>query len=168
MIGGGDWGEDRLLHDVMHAALSGETIAIRNPEAVRPWQHVLNPLSGYLELAQALVADPRFQGAWNFGPGPDDMHTVRWIVEGIVDRWQGPVGWELAQGSHPHEADFLALDSGKARTQLGWSPGWDLGQALDATVEWYAGLRDGADMRTLTESQIASFATAARLGSATA
>jgi CDP-glucose 4,6-dehydratase len=162
VIGGGDWGQDRLIPDVMRAALSGEPISIRNPEAVRPWQHVLSPLSGYVELAQALVASPERQGGWNFGPAAQDVRPVRWIAERIGERWDGELRWELDAGPHPHEARHLALDSTKARTQLGWSPAWDLGQTLDSIVDWYAGLRAEADMRALTIGQIDSFIGARR------
>ena len=154
VIGGGDWGEDRLVPDLMHAALSGEPIPIRNPEAVRPWQHVLNPLGGYLELAQRLVETPEAQGGWNFGPAEDDVRTVRWIAERLAERWDGPLEWDLDDGPHPHEAGHLALDSTKAREQLGWRPSLDLGAALDSIVDWYGALRDGADMRAVTLGQI--------------
>jgi len=164
VIGGGDWGEDRLIPDIMRAALTGETIAVRNPEAVRPWQHVLNPLSGYLELAQALVASSEYQGGWNFGPAADDVRPVRWIADRVNERWDGAVRWEVDPGPHAHEAQYLALDSTKARERLGWAPAWELGSALDSIVAWYTALRDGADMRDLTLAQIDSFARANREG----
>jgi len=158
VIGGGDWGEDRLIPDIMEAALSGEVIPIRNPEAIRPWQHVLNPLSGYLVLAQALLASPERQGGWNFGPAAGDARPVRWIADWLGERWKGDLRWEIDPGPHPHEARYLALDSTKAREQLGWAPTWDLAAALEATVAWYTALRDGADMRATTLAQIHSFA----------
>lgn len=158
VIGGGDWGEDRLVPDLMRAALSGEAIPIRNPEAVRPWQHVLNPLGGYLELAQRLVETPDAQGGWNFGPAADDVRTVRWIAERLAERWDGPLRWELDDGPHPHEAGHLALDSTKARERLGWRPAIDLGGALDSIVDWYRALRDGEDMRAVTLGQIGTIA----------
>lgn len=158
VIGGGDWGEDRLIPDVMRGALAGEPIPIRNPEAIRPWQHVLSPLSGYLELAQALAASPDVQGGWNFGPAFSDARPVKWITERIGDRWDDGLRWEIHPGPHPHEAHHLTLDSTKAREQLGWTPTWDLGQALDAIVQWYMALRDGADLRAVTLGQIDSFA----------
>ena len=158
VIGGGDWGEDRLIPDLMRAALSGAAIPIRNPEAVRPWQHVLNPLSGYLELAQALVESPESQGGWNFGPRPDDVQPVRWIAERLGERWDGELRWDVDSGPHPHEAHYLALDSTKARERLGWAPAWNLGEALDSIVAWYTALRDGGDMRALTLAQIEAFA----------
>jgi CDP-glucose 4,6-dehydratase len=158
VIGGGDWGEDRLIPDLMRAALSGEAIPIRNPTAVRPWQHVLNPLSGYLELAQALLTSPELQGGWNFGPADDDVRPVSWIAERLGEQWVGELRWDVDPGPHPHEAHYLALDSTKAREQLGWAPAWDLQAALDSIVAWYSALRDGADMRAATLGQIAAFA----------
>jgi CDP-glucose 4,6-dehydratase len=159
VIGGGDWGADRLIPDVMRAALEGTPIAVRNPGAVRPWQHVLNPLAGYLALAQLLHADPRQQGGWNFGPSPDDARPVRWIVERLAELWPGELRWEVDGGSHPAETEFLALDSAKARRRLGWEPAWDLARALAEIVAWYDALRSGADMRRVTLEQIESFAT---------
>ncbi|MBA3328540.1 MAG: CDP-glucose 4,6-dehydratase [Solirubrobacterales bacterium] len=158
VIGGGDWGEDRLIPDIMRAAVTDEVIAIRNPDAVRPWQHVLNPLAGYLRLAQALAADPGQQGGWNFGPAAQDARPVRWIVERVTERWRGELRWAVDPGPHPHEAHHLALDCAKARERLGWEPAWDLGRALDEIVAWYEALRDGADMRAVTLAQIRAFA----------
>ncbi len=157
VIGGGDWGEDRLIPDVMRAALDGEPIPIRNPGAIRPWQHVLSPLSGYLELAQALTRSPAYQGGWNFGPPPEDVRPVRWITERVSERWDGDLRWEIDRGPHPHEAHHLTLDSTKAREELGWKPAWDLGKTLDSIVSWYIALRDGADMRQTTLAQIDSY-----------
>jgi len=158
VIGGGDWGEDRLIPDFMRGALAGEPIAVRNPEAVRPWQHVLNPLSGYLRLAQALHEEPELQGGWNFGPALDDARPVRWIADRVSELWGDELRWELDPGPHPHEAHYLALDSSKAREQLGWQPSWGLDEALTSIVRWYRALRDGADMREVTLGQIRDFA----------
>lgn len=164
VVGGGDWGEDRLIPDIMRAALSGREIPIRNPDAIRPWQHVLNPLSGYLELAQALFDSPDFQGGWNFGPPPDDARPVSWIVDRIDERWDADLRWQVDRGPHPHEAQHLALDSTKAHERLGWAPAWALGPALDSIVAWYMAFRDGRDMREVTLAQIDSFVEA-HLGS---
>jgi CDP-glucose 4,6-dehydratase len=164
VVGGGDWGEDRLIPDIMRAALSRREIPIRNPDAIRPWQHVLNPLSGYLELAQALVDSSDFQGGWNFGPPPDDARPVSWIVDRIDERWDADLPWQVDRGPHPHEAQYLALDSTKAHERLGWAPAWDLGAALDSIVAWYMAFRDGRDMREVTLAQIDSFVEA-HLGS---
>jgi CDP-glucose 4,6-dehydratase len=163
VIGGGDWGEDRLIPDFMRGALAGEAIAVRNPDAVRPWQHVLNPLSGYLRLAEALHGTPEDQGGWNFGPRLDDARSVRWIVDRVSELWGGELRWQLDQGSHPHEAHHLSLDSGKAREHLGWTPTWDLDEALDGIVEWYRALQDGEDMRATTLKQISAFEAASAL-----
>jgi CDP-glucose 4,6-dehydratase len=163
VIGGGDWGEDRLIPDFMRGALAGVPIPVRSPDAVRPWQHVLNPLSGYLLLAEALHATPEHQGAWNFGPALGDARTVRWIADRVSELWPGELRWELDAGPHPHEAHYLALDSGKARAQLGWAPTWDLDEALDGVVSWYRALRDGEDMRAVTLAQITAFEAAGAL-----
>jgi CDP-glucose 4,6-dehydratase len=157
VIGGGDWGEDRLIPDVVRGALDGTPIAVRNPEAVRPWQHVLNPLSGYLRLAEALHGAPGQEGGWNFGPALGDARTVRWIADRLTALWDGELRWEFDPGPHPHEAHFLTLDSSKAREQLGWKPTWDLDKALTEIVAWYRALRDGDDMRAVTLGQIRAF-----------
>lgn len=157
VIGGGDWGEDRLVPDIMRGALGGEPIAIRNPAAIRPWQHVLNPLSGYLVLAQGLWDDPELAGGWNFGPDAGDAQPVRHLVERVTERWPGELQWSIDDGDHPHEAGTLLLDSGKARERLGWAPAWGLDAGLDATVAWYAAFAARADMRELTAEQIRAF-----------
>jgi len=160
VIGGGDWGEDRLIPDVMRAALANDVACIRNPDSVRPWQHVLNPLSGYLQLAQALAESTEYQGGWNFGPAEDDVRTVGAILEGLQARWEGNLRARSDPGPHPHEARMLALDSTKARERLSWTPAWDLDEALDSIVAWYLALRDGDDIREATLGQISSFAAA--------
>jgi CDP-glucose 4,6-dehydratase len=157
VIGGGDWGEDRLLPDLMRAALAGETVPIRNPTAVRPWQHVLNPLSGYLTLAQALWDRAELAGAWNFGPSDEDARPVSWIVDELGERWPGGVRWVPDEGSNPHEAHQLKLDSSRARARLGWRPAWNLDAALDAIVGWYGAYADSRDVREVTLAQIAEF-----------
>jgi len=154
VIGGGDWGEDRLIPDIVRAALSGAPIVIRNPNAVRPWQHVLNPLSGYVQLAQALVDRPQAAGGWNFGPAPDDVKPVSWITDRISALWPGDLSWEIDPAPQPHEAQFLALDSRKAREQLGWTPVCGLDEALESIVAWYTARSAGRDMRAVTLDQI--------------
>jgi CDP-glucose 4,6-dehydratase len=153
VFGGGDFSEDRLLPDVFRAALAGEPIRVRNPEAVRPWQHVLNPLSGYLRLAERACT-----GGWNFGPAEDDARPVRWIVERLDELWDRPLRWEIDPGPHPHEARWLKLDSSLARARLGWAPRWDLAEGLERTVEWHRAHRDGADVREVTLAQVREFA----------
>jgi CDP-glucose 4,6-dehydratase len=157
VIGGGDWGEDRLLPDLMRAALAGETLRVRNPSAIRPWQHVLNPLSGYLVLAQSLWDSPEHARGWNFGPPEQDARSVEWIVRQIATLWPDALAWSVDDGPHPHEARYLKLDSSRARARLGWRPLLGLDDALEATVDWYQRLRDGADMRGVTVGQIESF-----------
>ena len=154
VIGGGDWGEDRLIPDIMRAAAAGTPIAIRRPDAIRPWQHVLEPLSGYVTLAERLWDDHDVAEGWNFGPAPDDAKPVRWIVDRITALWPEDLTWDVDGGPHPHEAGFLALDSGKARDRLGWAPRWDLETALERIVEWHLAHSDGADLRELTLAQI--------------
>jgi CDP-glucose 4,6-dehydratase len=124
---------------------------------VRPWQHVLNPLSGYLALAEALWDAPELAGGWNFGPAEDEARSVRWIVERLAERWPGGLEWTQDGGAHPHEAHHLKIDSSRARGRLGWRPGWGLDDALDRIVDWYAALRAGDDMRAATLAQIAAF-----------
>ncbi len=156
VIGGGDWGEDRLIPDIVRTAVAGEALRLRNPGAIRPWQHVLCPLAGYLLLAQALCESPSFARAWNFGPSSGDARTVEWVVRRISELWPGGVPWERDEGEHPHETALLELDSTRAREQLGWVAPLDLDAGLRATVEWYLAWRAGADAREATLAQIAA------------
>lgn len=158
VIGGGDWGEDRLIPDIIRGALRGERIPIRRPDAVRPWQHVLDPLAGYLVLAQSLAAQDRTVATgFNFGPEPNGAQPVRAVVDGLTARWPEELHWDIDPAPSPHEAAYLALDSGRAWTRLGWAPTWDIAEALDAIVEWFVAYRDGADMRSVSLEQIARF-----------
>ncbi|HTW43295.1 MAG TPA: CDP-glucose 4,6-dehydratase [Solirubrobacteraceae bacterium] len=164
VIGGGDWGADRLIPDLMRAVFDGRAAHVRNPGSIRPWQHVLNPLGGYLALAQALWSSEQFAGGWNFGPADDDARPVRWIAQRIADMWPSQLAW--AEGDEPqrsvaHEARCLRLDSSRARSRLGWRPQWDLERGLEATVAWYRALRAGEDMRAVTDAQIAVYEQAA-------
>jgi CDP-glucose 4,6-dehydratase len=157
VIGGGDWGEDRLVPDIMRAALAGEEVRIRNPNSIRPWQHVLNPLSGYLVLAQAVWEAPENAEGWNFGPPEQDARPVGWLVERLGELWPGELRSSIDEGPNPHEARYLKLDSSRARGRLGWRPLLGLEEALGATVDWYRELRAGADMRAVTTGQIEAF-----------
>jgi CDP-glucose 4,6-dehydratase len=157
VIGGGDWGEDRLIPDVMRAALADAPVHIRNPGATRPWQHVLNPLSGYLALAERLWDDPSAATAWNFGPDEGDARPVGAIVDRLEELWPGGLRRQDDAGEHPHEARYLKVDSSRARARLGWRPRWGLEQALESIVEWYLALRDGDDMRAVSLGQLDAF-----------
>jgi CDP-glucose 4,6-dehydratase len=158
VIGGGDWGEDRLVADAVRAVASGEALRVRNPDAVRPWQHVLNPLSGYLALAQACARSDAAARAWNFGPRAQDEQPVRWVLERLSELWRGALRWEHDGGEHPREAQHLALDSTAAERELGWSPRWDLARGLASVVEWHDAQSRGEDVRALTLRQIELFA----------
>jgi CDP-glucose 4,6-dehydratase len=161
VVGGGDWGEDRLVPDIMRAALAGETVRVRNPNSLRPWQHVLNPLSGYLVLAQALWDSPEHARGWNFGPTDEDARPVGWIVERLTELWPGELSSTLDDGPHPHEARYLKLDSSLARTRLGWRPLVGLDGTLTSIVDWYRALQAGEDVGAVTRGQIESFQYAA-------
>jgi CDP-glucose 4,6-dehydratase len=152
VIGGGDWAPDRLVPDFFRAARAGEPFVVRAPDAVRPWQHVLNPLSGYLLLAERLFEGDDVCAGWNFGPALDDTRPVSWIVERLVSLWPEPVELRVEPDA-AGEAGYLALDSSKAREQLGWAPRWDLEAGLEATVEWHA----AADPEAVTRAQIERF-----------
>ena len=155
VIGGGDWATDRLIPDILRAMLAGETVRIRNPHAIRPWQHVLEPLSGYLLLAQRLYeSGALFADAWNFGPHDDDAKPVSWIVEQLCSRWGTGAHYESAIGDHPHEAHYLKLDISKAKHALGWRPRWDLATALTRIVDWSRIYLSGGDCRQACLHQI--------------
>jgi CDP-glucose 4,6-dehydratase len=158
VIGGGDWGEDRLLADSVRAVEDRRALRIRNPHAVRPWQHVLNPLSGYLGLAQALCSGTDAARAWNFGPGAGDARPVGWVVRRLAELWDVALSWELDERENPPEAAHLELDSSAAERELGWVCEWDLEQALELVVQWHRAHQAGEDMRAVSLAQIASFA----------
>jgi CDP-glucose 4,6-dehydratase len=155
VIGGGDWSADRLVPDVMRAIMDGKSVQIRRPGAVRPWQFVLEPLRGYLNLAERLWTEGEaFAGGWNFGPDPEQIQPVRWIVEHLSRQWGAGASWALDEATHPHEDHFLRLDCTKAKALLGWRPVLDLDTTLDWIVEWYRSCLRGDDIRALTEAQI--------------
>jgi CDP-glucose 4,6-dehydratase len=158
VIGGGDWATDRLIPDIIHSLLAGEPVRIRNPHAIRPWQHVLEPLSGYLRLAQCLYEQGTdYAEGWNFGPSADDSKPVQWIVDQICDLWGCGARYEIDSGDHPHEAHYLKLDCSKAHMRLGWHPRWDLSQALTGILEWVKVYSTGGDIRHCCLNQIASY-----------
>jgi CDP-glucose 4,6-dehydratase len=159
VIGGGDWAADRLVPDLIRGLDSGTPVAIRNPAACRPWQHVLEPLAGYLMLAERLLEPDGGEsgGGWNFGPGAEAEQPVRSVAEKVCALWGNPAGWRATPDpGAPSEATVLRLDTGKARSQLGWTPRWSLDQALAATVEWYQS-RHREDPRALTGRQIDAY-----------
>jgi CDP-glucose 4,6-dehydratase len=158
VIGGGDWTRGRLVPDLIRAGLEGGTLEVRAPDAIRPWQHVLNPLHGYLLLAERLWDDDgTFATAWNFGPDHEDSHPVAWVVERMRARWPGELAVEVAERRPLHESAVPRVDSARARRRLGWRPPWDLPAAIDATVDWYLAHRDGRDPVEISLEQIERF-----------
>jgi CDP-glucose 4,6-dehydratase len=161
LIGGGDWSTDRLVPDLIRAIDRGERLVLRNPNSVRSWQHVLDPLSGYLLLAERLWHDgAKCAGAWNFGPSPTDVRSVEWIVERFVAAWGEKVDWAIDSGPHPHEARVLSLDSTKARMVLGWQPRWTIDQALASIADWHRAYRTGQPMTQVVRRQIEAYSRA--------
>lgn len=158
VIGGGDWAEDRLIPDILAGFEKSRVVNIRNPHAIRPWQHVMEPLRGYLNLAERLfVAGPEYAEGWNFGPNDEDAKPVGWIVERLGKFWGEGVRWQIDGGERPHEAHYLKLDISKARTRLDWHPALRLDQALHLIVDWAKQRQAGADVRQLTLSQIENY-----------
>ncbi|MCP3384584.1 CDP-glucose 4,6-dehydratase [Bradyrhizobium sp. CCGUVB4N] len=159
VIGGGDWARDRLIPDIMRAIEAKQLVRIRNPHAIRPWQHVLEPLSGYLNLAQKLFeAGPAFAEGWNFGPSETDARPVQWIVEHLTQMWGDGAGWQLDQQDNPlHEAHYLKLDCSKARSELGWKPIWSLEQALSRIADWHKVALQGGSAYAKTLAQVRDY-----------
>jgi CDP-glucose 4,6-dehydratase len=158
VIGGGDWAADRLIPDCINSILCGETILIRSPKAIRPWQYVLEPLSGYLLLAQKLYeVGPRFAEGWNFGPDDNDAKSVEWIVNYFCNKWGNGVRYEIDDGRHPHEAHYLKLDCSKAKTLLSWHPKWNLPLALDKVIEWTKAYQAQQDVKAVCLQQIEEY-----------
>ncbi len=158
VIGGGDWARDRLVPDILRALEKQGPVHIRNPRAIRPWQHVLEPLSGYLVLAQRLFNSGQdFAEGWNFGPLDDDARPVNWIAEQVCRLWGEEANWLPQEGDHPHEATYLKLDISKARQRLFWQPVWPLDTALAKTVEWHRAWLSGNDMRNVCLEQISDY-----------
>ena len=161
VIGGGDWAEDRLIPDMVNAFINRQPAIIRNPNAIRPWQHVLEPLSGYLELAQKLYEQgPEYAEAWNFGPELHDAKPVSWIAKELSTLWGEEAQWQTDNNEHPHEAHYLKLDCSKAYARLNWRPRWSLKQALANITEWHKAHECGADMHALTLQQIHQYQSA--------
>lgn len=158
VIGGGDWAQDRLIPDILAAFEQGKLVDIRNPHAVRPWQHVLEPLRGYLTLAECLHEHgPDYAEGWNFGPNDEDAKPVGWIVEKMASLWGNGANWKIDTGVHPHEAAYLKLDISKARSRLDWHPALRLDDALKFIIEWARQRQAAADIRTLTLAQITAY-----------
>jgi CDP-glucose 4,6-dehydratase len=157
VIGGGDWAADRLIPDFLRALDAGETLRIRSPQATRPWQHVLEPLSGYLMLAERLYTEgAAFSEAWNFGPADEDARSVLWIVQRLAE-FHTDMNWQCDETLQPHEAHYLKLDSSKARNQLNWLPRWRLHTALQKTLEWHDAWKKAENMQSVTLAQITDY-----------
>lgn len=160
VIGGGDWAEDRLVPDILVAFERGEPVKIRNPHAVRPWQHVLEPLRGYLTLAERMYVDgSSYAEPFNFGPIEDDSQPVEWIVRQLADKWGGSAKWRMDGAHHPHEASILRLDVSKAAHRLAWRPVLDLDVGLQLTVDWARANLGAQDMHAFTQAQINDYQT---------
>ena len=159
VIGGGDFAQDRLVPDLVRAILAREDLKIRNPHAIRPWQHVLEPLSGYLLLAEKLYTGKKeYADAWNFGPEGSDAKPVEWIVKKMCAQWGAGIRYSIVKGEHAHEAHYLRLDITKAQKKLGWKPRWKLEKALDKTIEWILAYRDKQNVSAVCEKQIKEYA----------
>jgi len=155
VIGGGDWAEDRLIPDFIRAISKGEKVRIRSPFAIRPWQHVLEPLSGYLRLAELLYTEgPKFAQAWNFGPYDHDARNVEWITKTICEFWGDEASFEIDKKPQPHEANYLKLDCSKANAELNWFPKWDIQTTLKSIVDWNKAYLNNEDIREVTKRQI--------------
>ena len=157
VIGGGDWADDRLIPDILKSFENGNSVIVRNPQATRPWQHVLEPLSGYLVLAQKLYQNPKeYAEGWNFGPNEQDVQPVEWILDNMISKWPNS-SWELDKNSSPHEAGFLKLDISKAKSKLGWSPLWGLSDALEKIVNWNQAWLNKEDMQVVCLAEIKEY-----------
>lgn len=158
VIGGGDWADDRLIPDIVTAFMNNKAVEIRSPNAIRPWQHVLEPLGGYLLLAEKLwEGGQQYSGGWNFGPQGDDNLAVAKIVAAMAKLWGSEANWSIQPGKHPHEAHTLKLDCAKAHSQLGWQTRWQIADALEKTVAWYKAFAAGTDVNEFSREQIRQF-----------
>lgn len=162
VIGGGDWAKDRLIPDLLNAIANNEDVVLRNPKAIRPWQHVLEPLSGYLMLAEKLYSEgDGWAQAWNFGPHDSDAREVSWIAQCLIDACDSSSTWQLDKLHQPHEAQQLKLDCSKARQQLGWQPVWDLNSCIEQIAAWHMAWKTGGDVRTICVDTIKAYQNAA-------
>lgn len=158
VIGGGDWADDRLIPDILKAFEKSEAVVVRNPLSTRPWQHVLEPLSGYLVLAENLYTNGQeYAGAWNFGPKDEDCKPVNWILDRMVATWGAGAAWELDKNNNPHEAGFLKLDCSKAKQKLHWESQWNLEYTLSLIVNWHQAWRDGKNMHEQCLTEITNY-----------
>jgi CDP-glucose 4,6-dehydratase len=158
VIGGGDWSKDRLIPDIMRGIINNEIIKIRNPNAIRPWQHVLDPLNGYLTLAEKMwSAGNEFSEAWNFGPTEEGEKSVKWITEKLTKQWLNHIKWDIDNDINPHEENSLRLNCMKANSRLSWRSKLNLEQGLDWVLEWYKQYKENNDMKKITEQQIEEF-----------
>ncbi len=158
VIGGGDWAEDRLIPDILRAIEADVPVVMRNPTSIRPWQHVLEPLSGYLHLAERLFTGGGcYSEGWNFGPQDSDARAVQWIVDRICNIWGDGATWVVNKSVGPHEANYLKLDCSKAKSSLNWESVWDLEVALEKIVQWHRAYIQGQDMRAITIEQIKGY-----------
>jgi len=158
VIGGGDWAQDRLIPDILRAFNLDKPVLVRNPKSTRPWQHVLEPLSGYLVLSEKLFLEGSgFAESWNFGPNEEDVKSVSYILDYIVNNWGNKVEWKTDTKEQPHEAQLLKLDISKAKAKLGWEPKWSLHEALDSIINWNSSFRSKEDMKQVTINQINQF-----------
>lgn len=158
VIGGGDWAEDRLIPDFIRAISKGEKVIIRSPYAIRPWQHVLEPLTGYLTLAARLfTGGPAFSGAWNFGPDDYDAKSVEWITQRLCELWGEGASWGIDTNPQPHEATFLKLDCSKAKAQLNWYPGWNIEKSLKSIIEFTKAWQQNKNLRQICLTQIENY-----------
>ena len=155
VIGGGDWANDRLIPDFIRAITNEEEVKIRSPFAIRPWQHVLEPLTGYLNLAAKLFLEgSSYSDAWNFGPDDNDAKNVEWITRTICKQWADKASFSIDNNHKPHEANYLKLDCSKAKSELNWVPKWDIETTLKSIVDWNKAFIDGENMRIVTRNQI--------------